>query len=79
LASDGGALIMMCKRDEEPPPSATTPNPLYISKYYRNYFFGKWNTCSWRGLPPFPSPHPMTNGYPYHQKQFLEFDECCDY
>jgi hypothetical protein len=46
LASDGGALIMMCERDEEPPPSATTPNPLYISKYYRNYFFGKWNTCS---------------------------------
>ncbi len=25
-------------------------------------------------FPPFPSPHPMTSEYPYHQKQLLNLD-----
>jgi len=41
---------------------------------YCNYCFGKWSTCSKGGLPPFLSPHPMTNRYPYCQKQLLNLD-----
>jgi len=35
---------------------------------------GEWSTCLEGGLPPFPSPHPMTNGYPYHLKQLPNLD-----
>jgi hypothetical protein len=43
-------------------------NPQHISRYCHSYYFGKWSTCLKGGPPPFPSPHPMTSGYPYHQK-----------
>jgi hypothetical protein len=43
-------------------------NPWYILGYCRNCYLGKWNTCSERSFPPFPSPHSMTSGYPYHQR-----------
>jgi hypothetical protein len=49
-------------------------NPQYTLGYYHNYCFGKWSTCSEGGFPPFPSPHPMTIGYPYHQRWFLDLD-----
>jgi hypothetical protein len=29
-------------------------SPRYTSRYYHNYCFGEWSTCSKRGLPPFP-------------------------
>ncbi len=35
-------------------------SPWHSSKYYYSYCFGKQNTCSKGGFPPFPSPHPMT-------------------
>jgi hypothetical protein len=54
-------------------------NPRHTSIYYRNYCFGERNTCSKGGLPPFPSPHPMTNGYLYHKKWLLDFDGRCHY
>jgi hypothetical protein len=50
-------------------------NPWHTSWYYYNYYFGELNTCSKGGLPPFPLPHPMTNGYFYYQRRFLYFDE----
>ncbi len=40
-------------------------SPWCISGYYHNYCFGKWSPCS-QGLPPFPLPHSMTRGNPYH-------------
>ncbi len=49
-------------------------NPQYTSGYYHDYCFRKWNTCSEGGLPPFPSPHLMTNGYPYHHRRFSNLD-----
>jgi hypothetical protein len=55
----------------------TYNNPRHTSRYYCNYCFGEWNMCSKGGLPPFPSPHPMTNGYPYHKKQLPDFDGHC--
>jgi len=51
-------------------------NTWYILKYCHSYYFGEWSTCSKRGFSPFPSPHPMTNGYPYHQKQFPNINGC---
>jgi hypothetical protein len=42
-------------------------SPRYISKYYHNYCFGTWNTCSQGDLSPFLSSHPTKSGYPYHQ------------
>jgi hypothetical protein len=41
-------------------------SPWCISRYCCSYCFGKWNTCLEGGLPPFPSPHLTTSGYPYH-------------
>jgi hypothetical protein len=55
----------------------TYSNPQHTLKYSSNYCFGEWNTCSKGGLPPFPSPHPTTNGYPYHQRRLPNFDGCC--
>jgi hypothetical protein len=55
----------------------TYNNPRHTSRYYYNYCLGKWNMCSKGGLPPFPSPHPMTNGYPYHKRRLLNFDGHC--
>jgi hypothetical protein len=52
-------------------------SPRYILGYCCSYCFGEWSTCSKGGLPPFPSPHLMTNGYPYHHKWFPDFDGCC--
>ncbi len=52
-------------------------NPQYTLKYYCNYCFKEWNTCSKGGIPPFPSPHTMTSGYPYHQKHLPNLDGCC--
>jgi len=49
----------------------TYSSPWYISEYYCNYCFGKWNTCSKGGLPLFPSLHSTMNRYLYHQKWFL--------
>jgi hypothetical protein len=49
-------------------------NPWYISKYYHSYCFGKWSTCLKGGFLLFPSSHPMSSGYPYHQRQFLDLD-----
>jgi hypothetical protein len=57
----------------------TYNNPLHTSGYYRNYCFGEWNMCSKGGFPPFLSPHPMTNGYLYHKRQFTNFDGHCHY
>ncbi len=51
-------------------------SPQHISKYSRNYCFGKWNTCSEGSLPPFPSPHPTMNEYFYHQTWLVNFDGC---
>ncbi len=45
-------------------------------RYCCSYCFGKWNTCLEGGFPPFPSPHPMINGYPYHQIWLSNFDGC---
>jgi len=53
---------------------STCSNPQYILKYYHNYCFGKWNTCSKGGLPPFLLPHLITSGYPYHQKWLLDLN-----
>jgi hypothetical protein len=52
----------------------TYNNPQHTSGYCCNYCFEKWSTCLERGLPPFPSPHLTTNGYPYHQIQLPNFD-----
>jgi hypothetical protein len=54
-------------------------NPWHISRYHCNYCFGKWSTCLERGLPPFPLPHPMMNGYFYYQRWLLYFDGYCHY
>ncbi len=35
------------------------------------------HTCLEGGLWPFPLPHPMTNGYPYHQRWFPDVDGHC--
>jgi len=43
----------------------TYNSPWYISRYSCSYYLGEWSTCSERGLPPFPSPHLTTSGYPY--------------
>jgi hypothetical protein len=40
--------------------------PQHTSEYYCNYYFGEWNKCSKGGLPPFPSPYPITREYFYH-------------
>jgi hypothetical protein len=58
---------------------STYSSPQYISKYYHNYCFGKWNTCSKGGLPPFLLPHLMTSGYPYHKKWLLDLNGHCHY
>jgi len=42
-----------------------------------NYCFKEWNKCSKGGFPPFPSSHPTSNGYPYHQKQLVDFGGHC--
>jgi len=55
----------------------TYSNPWYISKYYRSYYFEKWSTCLKGGLLLFPSSHPMSSGYPYHQRQLSDLDGCC--
>jgi len=55
----------------------TYSNPLHTSRYYRNYCFGEWSTCSKGGLPPFLSQHPMTNGYLYHKRRLMNFDGHC--
>ncbi len=52
-------------------------NPWHILGYYCNYCFREWSTCLKGGFPPFPSPHPTTNGYPYHQIWLLYFDGRC--
>jgi hypothetical protein len=52
----------------------TYNNPWHISRYYCSYCFREWSTCLERGFPPFPSPHPTTNGYPYHQISLPYFD-----
>jgi hypothetical protein len=52
-------------------------SPQYTSKYYHNYCFGKWNTCSKGSLSHFPLPHLTTSGCFYHQRQLLDFNECC--
>jgi hypothetical protein len=54
-------------------------NAQYISGYYYNYYCGEWNTCLEGGLPPFPLPHPMTNGYFYHQQWLPDLDGRCHY
>jgi hypothetical protein len=41
-------------------------SPWYTLRYYCNYCLEKWNICLKGGLPPFPSSHPMSSGYPYH-------------
>jgi hypothetical protein len=51
----------------------------HILGYCCNYYFGEWNTCSEGGLPPFPSPYSMMNGYSYYQKMFGYFDGHCHY
>jgi len=43
----------------------TYNSPWCISRHYRNYCFGEWNTCLKGGLPPFPFSHPTTSGYIY--------------
>jgi hypothetical protein len=55
----------------------TYNNPWNISWHCCSYCFGKWSTCLEGGLPPFPLPHLMTNGYSYHHKWFLNFDGHC--
>jgi len=50
--------------------------PQYTLGYYHGYCFIKWNICSEGGFPPFPSLHPTTSGYPYHQRWLLNLDEC---
>jgi hypothetical protein len=50
--------------------------PQHTSKYCCSYCFGERNTCLEGGFPPFPSPHPMTNGYPYHQVWLSNFYGC---
>ncbi len=47
--------------------------------YCHNHWFGKLSTCLKGGFSPFPSSHPMMNGYPYHQKRFSDFDGCYHY
>jgi len=42
----------------------TYNNLRYNSKYCRNYYFKKWNTCLEGNVPPFPLPHLMMSGYP---------------
>jgi hypothetical protein len=54
-------------------------NPQHTSRYYCNYCFRNWNTCSKGGIPPFPLPHLIMNEYPYHQRWILNFDGCCHY
>jgi hypothetical protein len=49
-------------------------NSQHISKYCRSYCFREWSTCLKGGFLPFPSPHPITRGYPYYHKQLLDFD-----
>jgi hypothetical protein len=46
-----------------PVQEGTYNNPQYISRYYRNYCLGKWNTCLEGDVPPFPLPHLTMNGY----------------
>jgi hypothetical protein len=53
-----------------------TYNNPYISKYNSNYCFGKWNTCSEGGVPPFSLLHPMMSGYSYHQRWLLNLVGC---
>jgi len=55
----------------------TYSSPWYTLGYCRSYCFGKWNTCLKGSLPPFPSSHLMTNGYPYHQRRFSDLDGRC--
>jgi hypothetical protein len=64
---DLGTHLLWCSYGSE---HTTTHNK--FSGCYCNNCFGKWSTCSKGGLPPFPSPHPMMNRYPYHQRQLLD-------
>ncbi len=50
-------------------------SPWYTLRYCHSYCFGKWNTCSEGGLPPFPSSHSTMNGYPYHKRRLPNLDE----
>jgi hypothetical protein len=52
-------------------------NPWHISGYCCSYCFGKWNTCSEGGLPPFLSPHLTTNGYFNYRKWLPYLDGHC--
>jgi hypothetical protein len=57
----------------------TYNNPWHILRYYCNYCFREWSTCSKGGFPPFPSPHLTTSGHFYYSKQLLYFDGHCHY
>jgi len=50
-----------------------------ISRYCCSYYFGEWNTCWERGLPPFLLSHLTTSGYPYHWRWLLNLDGHCHY